>query len=87
MRYPEKLLGIIVVIMMVALSACATPPKPYEYRSDRQLKPGPGLFSGEDGVFTIYRKSAVPEKQKSENKEQAESQSPGADDKTIQHGD
>lgn len=35
------------------LAACSTAPEPFEYRSNREMKPGPGLFSGEDGVFQI----------------------------------
>ena len=30
-------------------------PEPFEYHADNQLKQGRGLFSGEDGAFTIYR--------------------------------
>jgi len=41
--------------------ACANPPKPFVYESDRELQPGPGLFSGEDGMFVIYGKSEDPE--------------------------
>lgn len=52
------------VVLAVAVClfpcACADPPKPFVYESDRELKPGPGLFSGEDGVFTIYGKSEDP---------------------------
>ena len=38
--------------------ACVGPPRPVVYESNRELKPGPGLFSGGDGVFTIYGTSA-----------------------------
>ncbi len=27
--------------------------EPYHYEADHELKPGPGLFSGEDGEFTL----------------------------------
>ncbi len=27
--------------------------EPYTYQPDHELKPGPGLFSGEDGEFTL----------------------------------
>lgn len=27
--------------------------EPYTYESDNELKPGPGLFSGEDGEFNL----------------------------------
>lgn len=41
------------VSLIVSLSACGG--KDYEYTSDDE-KRGPGLFSGEDGVITIYDK-------------------------------
>ena len=28
--------------------------------TDREMKPGGGLFSGKDGAFVLYRKSDVP---------------------------
>lgn len=31
----------------------------FEYSDNRDLKPGPGLFSGDDGVFTLIKKDAV----------------------------
>ena len=36
------------------LAGCATPPQPFHYQPDNELKPGPGLFTGEAGVYTIY---------------------------------
>ncbi|MFZ5569014.1 MAG: hypothetical protein ACOZF0_01325 [Thermodesulfobacteriota bacterium] len=35
--------------------ACGAPPKPFFYESDRELKKGPGLFSGQDGAIELYR--------------------------------
>lgn len=40
--------------LCLALGACATTPEPFDYRSSNDLKPGPGLFSGPDGRFTLY---------------------------------
>ncbi|WP_373501777.1 hypothetical protein [Desulfococcus sp.] len=48
--------------------ACTHAPKPFAYETNRELKPGPGLFSGEDGVFTIYGASEDPEPQASVEK-------------------
>ena len=36
------------------LAGCATPPEPFHYQSDNELKPGPGIVTGEEGVYTIY---------------------------------
>ena len=60
------------------LAGCATPPEPFHYQPDNELKPGPGLFTGEDGVYTIYgpptvSPEAVP--------------APGEDDKTEETTD
>lgn len=33
---------------------------PYEYRDERDLLPGAGLFSGEDGQFTLVRLPPKP---------------------------
>ncbi len=37
----------------------------YNYVDDGDLKPGPGLFSGEDGVFTLYGKTAPEQAEES----------------------
>ena len=56
-------LVLLTAVPALILTACTTPPRPFTYESDRDLKPGPGLFSGEDGVFKIPRPEN-PEKQK-----------------------
>jgi hypothetical protein len=33
--------------------------KNFDYTDSNEIKPGPGLFSGEDGVFTIIKKERV----------------------------
>jgi hypothetical protein len=44
------------------LGGCATPPQPFHYQPDNELKPGPGLFTGQEGAYTIYgRPPAVPD--------------------------
>ncbi len=53
-------LVLLAAVPTLILTDCTTPPMPFTYESDREPKPGPGLFSGEDGVFKIPR----PEKQK-----------------------
>ena len=56
-----KWLGIVLLFGMVVLNGCSTVPKPFEYQPDNELKKGPGLFSGEEGKFTIYRRPALLE--------------------------
>jgi hypothetical protein len=66
---------LMVVFIAVAVSGCAISPEPFDYGFDRglptgpgELKKGPGLFSGEDGVFTIYGQPASSEEQTAEQK-------------------
>jgi hypothetical protein len=40
------------------LAGCATPPEPFEYRSENEIKSGPGLITGEEGAFIIYGEPA-----------------------------
>jgi len=54
----------ILVIACLFLSGCGG--EPYTYESDRELKPGPGLFSGKDGEFTIV---GSPQKKEEEQEE------------------
>ena len=53
MRNLKSKLVLLVAALAFTLAACASQPKPFQYETDRDLKPGPGLFSGEDGAFTI----------------------------------
>jgi len=56
MNLIRAILIIAMVTAMAAFYGCAVTPEPFEYQPDNELKNGPGLLSGEDGVFTIYRK-------------------------------
>jgi len=48
----------IAALAIAALMAgCAASPQPFEYHDDRDEKPGPGLFSGDQGGFVIHRES------------------------------
>ncbi|MEN8236824.1 MAG: hypothetical protein ABFQ95_04695 [Pseudomonadota bacterium] len=38
--------------------------KPGQYETNSDIKPGPGLFSGEDGEFVIYQGDPFSSKQK-----------------------
>ena len=43
--------------MLALLWGCAVTPQPFEYHDDRDEKPGPGLFSGDQGGYTIFGES------------------------------
>ena len=45
----------------------------WTYQTDRELKPGPGIFSGEDGEFNIIGK---PEKKENDQEDESEKQTP-----------
>lgn len=45
---------IIAIIVLTALAACSAG-EPLEYTAADEIRPGPGLVSGPDGKFTLYR--------------------------------
>ena len=60
MHSMKSIVVAISIIASVLLLGCEG--KEYTYVENQELKPGPGLFSGEDGVFTIYRDSPSSKK-------------------------
>jgi hypothetical protein len=54
----------------LVIGACATSPEPFEYQPENELKSGPGLFSGDDGVFTLYGKPAAASTEEGEGQRQ-----------------
>jgi hypothetical protein len=42
------------VAVSLLIGACASSPEPFDYQQSNELKPGPGLLTGEEGVYTIY---------------------------------
>lgn len=54
MNIVNRLIALWTLALFLALGACAMGSEPFEYTSDNELKPGPGILTGEDGVFTIY---------------------------------
>ncbi len=55
------LMGSLAVLLL--LTACASSPEPFEYQQNNELKPGPGLLTGEEGVYTIYGPPPAKEKE------------------------
>jgi hypothetical protein len=64
MNLIRTLLIIAMVTALAAFYGCAVTPEPLEYQPDNEYKKGPGLLSGKDGVFTIYRQPIKPEADK-----------------------
>ena len=42
------------LVAAALIAGCATSLQPFDYHDDRDEKPGPGLFSGEEGGFVIH---------------------------------
>ena len=58
---------------ILCLAACATSPEPFEYKDTNEVKPGRGVFTGEDGRWTIYRQP-MPEETQAPPAEEADGQ-------------
>ena len=48
------LLRVAVLIMSLGLATACSNVEPFEYTPANEMKPGPGLLSGEDGEFTLF---------------------------------
>ena len=59
----KRLLALVGVVLAFLVAGCATPPEPFEYQQNNELKPGPGILTGEEGVFTIYGEPAPAKKE------------------------
>ncbi len=55
----------VIMTACFVLSSCGG--DDWTYQTDRELKPGPGLFSGEDGEFHII---GQPEKKETDQQEE-----------------
>jgi len=64
-----KRLMMLIGIGLWLLVGCATPPQPFDYQPDNELKPGPGLFTGEAGVYTIHGPQPQEEKEPAREQE------------------
>jgi hypothetical protein len=64
MNLKWRQIGLVIMVLAVGGAAgCASSPQPFDYHDDRDEKPGPGLFSGEDGGYII---SSEPKEQNAE---------------------
>lgn len=48
--------------MGIGFAGCSSTAQPFVYHDDRQDKPGPGLFSGEDGGYIITTEPSEKDK-------------------------
>ena len=49
------------VVTLLALAGCGGGSQSFEYQAADDPPPGPGLFSGPDGTFTIYQSKSEEE--------------------------
>lgn len=50
-----------VISAVLGISGCGLNPQPFEYHNDLDEKPGPGLFSGDEGGFVILGEKSKQE--------------------------
>lgn len=62
-----------ILLVFITLTICNCGGKDFHYSDSKDTKPGPGLFSGADGVFTVIgadkkniKKEQKPDKDKKE---------------------
>ncbi|MBC2713626.1 MAG: hypothetical protein HGJ94_22345 [Desulfosarcina sp.] len=54
----KQTLLVMLAVLIIGVAGCASTPQPFEYHDDRDEKPGPGLFSGDDGGFVIHGRTS-----------------------------
>lgn len=54
-----KFLQLVLLALLVCLAGCGG--EPYTYTQENELKPGPGIFSGEEGEFQLIKSSREKE--------------------------
>ena len=60
----------LVLVLCLLVTACGVTMKPStEPRNRREIPPGPGVLSGDEGEFVIYRVKRAPPEKKASNDE------------------
>ena len=71
---------IIILVLCLLVAACGVTMKPgSEPRNRRDIPPGPGIMTGEQGEFVLYRLQRTPPASKPSNKGTEPSKGEGAD--------
>jgi len=71
----NKFIVVVTLLAAVLSIGCGTTPEPFTYEDERDLKKGPGLFSGKTGEFEIY------------NSQDKKKESPKNNDKAVQEAE
>ena len=50
-------------ILVLFISGCSATVEPFVYEQSNELKPGPGVLTGEQGTYTIYGNTRAKGKQ------------------------
>jgi hypothetical protein len=56
MRGAHRMARRLVITLLAGLWLAACAAEPFDYTPVDEIPPGPGLLSGEDGEFVIYRR-------------------------------
>ena len=56
--YSIRLAGIRLTLVLGLVLGCGG--KPFNYESQNEIPPGPGVFSGKEGEFTLYSSESKP---------------------------
>jgi hypothetical protein len=60
-------------VVCLAFASCGTTPEPFDHQTNEiSGKQGPGVFTGEDGVWTIWGRETPPETQTPSEEEKTE---------------
>ena len=66
----KRLIVLAGVVLGLLFAGCATPPEPFDYQKSNELKPGPGIFTGDEGSYTIHGPPPKPAKEAAETSEE-----------------
>jgi hypothetical protein len=62
------------IVFLFSFLLCNCGGTDYSYVDTRDQKAGPGLFSGEDGAFTVVKKDADTDKKEEDLKDKSDSE-------------
>jgi len=54
------------ILLLVLLSLAGCGGKEYTYVQENEMRPGPGILSGDEGGFVIYQSTDKPKQEKEE---------------------
>jgi len=74
----KRLVVLVGAVLALLVAGCATPQAPFDYQKSNELKPGRGIFTGQEGVYTIYGPPPKPAGESSGEEDPEEFNHPAA---------